>query len=59
MPWVIERGGAWHSPGGWRTSLDAATRYGSAEDAESARQDLLASTLAGLPGEVHVKEVPK
>lgn len=59
MPWVIERGGSWHSPGGWRASLDAAKRYDSAEDAGDDLKALQETTLAGLPGELHVKEVPK
>jgi hypothetical protein len=59
MPWIIERGGAFHSPGGWRQSIDAATRYDTAEDAHADRLELQQTTLAGLPGEIHVKEVPK
>ncbi|MGD0107279.1 MAG: hypothetical protein ABSC06_25055 [Rhodopila sp.] len=59
MPWVIERQGTFHSPGGWRASVDAATRYDSPEDAEDDRRVLLGTTLAGLAGEVHIKEVTK
>jgi hypothetical protein len=59
MPWVIERGGAWHSPGGWKQSIDAATRYDSAEEADGDRKALIEKSLAGLPGEIRVKEIPK
>jgi len=59
MPWVIERGGAWHSPGGWKQSIDAATRYDTPEEAESDRKELVNNTLAGLPGELRIKEVPR
>jgi hypothetical protein len=58
MPWAIERGGAWHSPGGWKNSHEAATRFDTPEDAEEARKELNATTLAGLPGELHVRELP-
>jgi hypothetical protein len=59
MPWVIERQGSFHSPGGWKQSIDAATRYDSPEDAHDDRAALIEKSLAGLPGEIHVKEVPK
>jgi hypothetical protein len=59
MPWIIERMGAYHSPGGWRQSIDAAKRYESPEDAEDDRKTLQDTTLAGLPGEIHIREVPK
>jgi hypothetical protein len=59
MPWIIERMGSWHSDAGWRSSVDAAKRYESPEDADDDRKRLQETTLAGLPGEIHVKEVPR
>jgi hypothetical protein len=49
----------WHSPGGWKQSIDAATRYDSVEEADGDRKELINNTLAGLPGEITVKEIPK
>lgn len=59
MPWVIERGGTFHGAGGWTQRSDAALRFDSPEDADDARRELVTTTLAGLAGELHVKELPK
>lgn len=58
MPWVIERAGTYHSDSGWKVQPDAAKKFESAEDAEDMRKTLQDTTLAGLPGEVHVREIP-
>lgn len=58
MPWVIERDGTWHSESGWRTTTDEARRFQRIEEAHRVKDQLLATTLAGLPGELHIKELP-
>lgn len=59
MAFVIERHGWFHSAGGWKTTEAGATQFETEQEANDVLDDLKATTLIGLPGEVRVREARK
>jgi hypothetical protein len=59
MSYVIERHGWYHSPSGWKVSEASAKQYETEDEAGEVLDHMMSTTLAGLPGEVRVREARK